>query len=178
MGVTRAFVALCPPAAVLDAVSERAVEVAGARMMPRETWHITVQFFGDCDLDAVVAALSGLSAPAGTVQLGGASAFPRKRRASYLVLSLAAGAEWLAGVADAVAACVAPLGIEREAREFRPHLTLARLRSPRALDAECAAVGSEPVGPAWRAEELAVFESHLRPSGAEHLVRATLPLGP
>jgi 2'-5' RNA ligase len=178
LGVTRAFIALCPPAEVLDAVATRIVPVRDARMMPRETWHITVQFFGDCDVDTVVASLSELSATAGTVQLGGASAFPRKRRPSYLVLLLASGGEWLASVADAVAACVAPLGIEREEREFRPHLTLARVRTPRRLDAECAAVGEAPVGPPWRADELVVFESRLRASGAEHLVKARIPLDP
>jgi 2'-5' RNA ligase len=162
----------------LDAIERRIVPVEGARMMPRETWHITVQFFGDVDLDAVASALGGMSAPAGTARLGGASAFPRKRRPSYLVLLLATGTEWLTSVADAVGACVAPLGIEREERTFRPHLTLARLKTPRPLDAECAAFGAEPVGPSWRAGELVLFESRLRPSGAEHLVRARIALGP
>ena len=49
LDVTRAFVAICPPPPVLDAVEARtaAVDIPGARRTPREQWHITVQFLGN-----------------------------------------------------------------------------------------------------------------------------------
>ena len=59
--MTRAFVAVRLPGAVLDAVHQRvsALDLAGRRTT-RDQWHLTLQFLGDdVDIDAV-AGLFGL----------------------------------------------------------------------------------------------------------------------
>ena len=59
--MTRAFVAICPPDAVLDAIAARVASVphANARMTARDQWHITLQFLGDdADIDAIETALT------------------------------------------------------------------------------------------------------------------------
>ena len=184
--MTRAFVAVRPPAAVLDAIDARTARVdlpAGARRTPRAQWHITVQFLGDhVDLDAVAAELTHVRAAVGddaprSVRLGGATTLPPRPRAKFLVLGVAHGGDWLAHVADAVASAVAPLGIVREERAFTPHLTIARFRDPVDLAPAVAAIGPDPVGDAWPAGELVLYESRLGSGPAEHVERAAVPLG-
>jgi len=40
-----------------------------------------------------------------------------------------------------------------------------------------AAIGREPVGPAWRVDEVVLYESVLHPRGAQHFARARFPIG-
>ncbi|MCW5889855.1 MAG: hypothetical protein KIT14_04820 [bacterium] len=74
---------------------------------------------------------------------------------------------------------LAPLGFPHEARPFRPHLTLARVRSPRGVarvTAAFAAVGTAPFG-AWTADALTLFRSHLGAGGSTYEPLAHVPLG-
>jgi RNA 2',3'-cyclic 3'-phosphodiesterase len=60
-----------------------------------------------------------------------------------------------------------PLGFVPEARPFRAHLTLARVRSPRGLRRVVAAIGDDaPSFGAWTAAEMVLYRSHLRPTGS------------
>jgi 2'-5' RNA ligase len=178
--MTRAFVAVRPPDAVLDAIAVRTSGVAfaeRARLTTREQWHVTVQFLGDdVDVDAVAGALADVRAEPCVLQLSGAGTLPPERRSKYLVLYLREGAAWLTAVADQVAARVASLGIVRDRDTFVPHLTLARFRKPVRLRDECAAIGPEPVGPAWTCDELVLYESRLGHGPAQHIPRAAIRL--
>jgi 2'-5' RNA ligase len=76
------------------------------------------------------------------------------------------------------------LGINREVREFRPHLTLARFKSQEGLPAlrselarfekEHSQTGSAAFGNAT-IEEFHLLESTLRPTGAVHTILETFP---
>jgi len=179
--VTRGFIAVRPPDAVLDAVAARTsnYELDGARRTTREQWHLTLQFLGDdVDLAAVGEALAELETPPGMVQLSGAGPIDYRKRSLVLVLFARVGKEWLAGLADEVARRLAPLGYERDQRQFLAHLTLARCRVRTLMTTAAAAIGPEPVGDAWLVDHVTLFESRLLPTGAEHVVRAEIPLGP
>jgi 2'-5' RNA ligase len=54
--------------------------------------------------------------------------------------------------------------LEPELRAFQPHLTLARARSRDGADLPPLPTPPDP--PAWRAEELVLYSSHLRRAGA------------
>jgi 2'-5' RNA ligase len=177
--VTRAFVAVALPEAVLDAVSARSegLKVRGGRTMTMAQWHLTLQFLGDdADIEAVAGALDGFAVPGGRVRLGGAGAFPNARRGRVLWIGVAEGDDVLARLATGVAERLAPLGYEPDARPFRPHLTVVRCSSPTDLRAPVAALDVASFGPAWRVEALTLYESRLRAEGARYLERATIPL--
>jgi 2'-5' RNA ligase len=178
--VTRAFVAVVPPAPVLDAVDRAAAPLRPgleARWTGREQWHLTVQFLGNkADIDAVASALADLPVPPAPVRLGGAGAFPSTRRARVVWIGCLEGQEFLGALAGAVGARLAPLGHEPEARAYHPHLTLARLRAPADARATVAALGPAPVGEAWAVCEVVVFESLLRRSGARYVPRVVVAL--
>jgi 2'-5' RNA ligase len=178
--VTRAFVAIRPPDVVLDAIAARVdgLVVPDGKVTPRAQWHLTLQFLGnEVELRAVEDVLRSVVWSAGELQLSGAGTLPPERRSKYMVLFVREGLEWMRGLAGAVAGAVAPLGFEPDARKYTPHLTIARLRTPSKLQAECAQVGAEPVEPAWRVGELVLYESRLGSGPAEHIPRAKFPLG-
>jgi RNA 2',3'-cyclic 3'-phosphodiesterase len=179
--MTRAFVAVVPPEPVLAAVGValdgvRAAAPEGARWTVREQHHLTLQFLGNrVELDAVGAALHELAVAAADVQLGGIGAFPSARRGRVLWVGVSTGEAFLAQLAAAVGVLLAPLGYEPEARPYHPHCTLARWKTPTDLrpivDNEGGAVGDP-----WRATEVVLFESVLRPTGAQYVAREVVAL--
>jgi 2'-5' RNA ligase len=182
--VGRAFVAVRPPDAVLEALEETLAParrvMVGPRWAGRDQWHVTLQFLGPvATLAPVVHGLA--TAVAGLepfrFQLGGSGAFPNPGRARVVWIGALEGAEAMAGLAGAVTGALAPLGYEAEARPFRSHVTVARLREPGAVTPALAALGDGPVGEAWTVEEIVLYQSRLSPSGSQYSVLARLPLG-
>ena len=176
--MTRAFVAVRLPEAVLDAVVRATSELwVPGRSTTRDQWHLTLQFLGDtADVDAVAAALASLAVAGGRVRMGGAGAFPDPRHARVLWLGVTEGLDVLSRLATAVEDCTEPLGHARETRMFRPHLTLARFRAPSDLRRMIAGIGGDPIGPAWDVENVTVYESRLDAGGARYVERATIAL--
>ncbi len=72
---------------------------------------------------------------------------------------------------------LASVGIDRETRSYRPHLTIARLQDadPRAVRSF---LQSTPVPQldAFQVDRFTLYESILKPDGAVHEPRATYPL--
>lgn len=183
--IARAFVAVVPPAPVLDAVGRMVAAVGpappGWRWAPREQWHLTLQFLGRvADADAVVAAVgrAASSNQAFGARLGGAGAFPSARRAGVAWTGVVEGAEALSSLAGRVADELEALGYEREQARFHPHLTVARARGRERRDARPLVDGLDvPVlGEPFAVDEVVLFESRTRPSGAEYMARARFPL--
>jgi 2'-5' RNA ligase len=162
--VARLFVALWPPADVLDALEALPrLPLAGARWTTRAQWHVTLRFLGSADGRVAAAALDNLVATPCTAELG-----PRPTRLGRGVLTLpVTGIDELAA---AVVHATAHVGVPPDTRRFRGHLTLAESRrghAPR-LDAELRA--------SWPVTEVALVESHLHPAGARYDTVHTVPL--
>lgn len=177
----RAFLAAVPPAPVLDAVEALVAGASrrGFKWTRRDQWHITVQYFGKvADADALVGALAGavVQVPAPTVLLRGAGGFPSAKRAAVYWL----GVDDEAGLTAVHTAVVEAAGAFLRARDlvhFTPHLTLARLPSPKKLVEEVTALERVTFGPAWNVEEVVLMESETRRDGAVYHQVARLPLG-
>jgi 2'-5' RNA ligase len=176
--VTRAFVAIRPPDAVLDEVDalSTSLDLGVARRTTREQWHVTLQFLGNhADVDAVADALTGLRVPAANARLGGLGAFPSTKRARVVWLGFAQGEELLAALAHEVGERLSPLGHVPEARAYHGHLTLARYKT--GVDVRAALASDVPaVGDAWLANEVILYESRVRRTGAEYVPVATVSL--
>ena len=164
---------------MLDAVEARtaAIDIPGARRTPREQWHITVQFLGNAvDIDAVVAALAGLTTPAAPVELVGAGAVGGTRNRGTVFALGARPLDWLTALADEVTARLLPLGYERDFKTYLPHLTLARCKRRTDMSAAVEAVGPAPIGEPWRVDRMTVFESRTLREGAVHTPRGEVVL--
>ena len=181
--IRRAFLAVVPPAPVLDAVAARVDRLQtdddGLRWASRVQWHTTLQFLGRVEhAEAVVAAMGEAlrsSRPFPT-RLGGGGAFPMAARGTLLWLGHDEGSEQVRALAAALGEAGRELGFAPDARAFRPHVTVARARRPRDLRPLVDAIGAEHVGPGWSVSDVVLFESETLPEGARYTTRARLPL--
>lgn len=103
---------------------------------PLDNLHITTKFIGswpDVRLGELEAALGEVELPAPfPIELRGLDWFPNSRFPRVLSLGVSGG-EALTGLAQAIEERLAKLGVPRESREYRPHLTLARISGPTPL---------------------------------------------
>lgn len=119
----RLFVAVRPPDAVLDVVGGlRRPERDGVRWTTRAQWHVTLRFLGEVhDPGPVVAALEAAPLVPCAAVLG-----PRVAALGRGVVMVPVGG--LEELAEGVVAATGQFGRPPEARDFRGHLTLARVR--------------------------------------------------
>ncbi len=164
--MARAFVAIVPPldtrATLVVERDELAAGLRGWRWVADAQLHLTLAFFGDADLDQLA---NRIDPRVGTapfeLTLRGIGAFPRPRAARVLWSGVCRGRREL----DALARSIdASSGHARDER-FRPHLTLARSRTPHDVSATVRAAGIEH---RWLVTDVVLFESVLGPDGAQH----------
>jgi 2'-5' RNA ligase len=182
----RLFVALELPGEARAALAAfRDAEVAAApavwRPVPDESLHLTLAFLGHRpagDVASVERVLSVCGDVAVALTLGAPLLLP-PRRARVLCAEVSDGSGALGSLQARVSAGLVSAGVyEPEARPFRAHATVARLRSgarsPRSVKAD----GPERV--AFFGEAVTLFRSSLRRGGAryEPLVRVPLAAAP
>jgi RNA 2',3'-cyclic 3'-phosphodiesterase len=183
----RLFVAVNPPAQLhrdlatrLDGIRRR-VPIAWTRP---EAWHLTLMFLDDWPAERVPALAGALrEAVAGlapfAIRPGAVGAFPDLRRPRVLYLHLDGG-EPLQRLADAIRGAVDRVWPDgpQDRRDFRPHLTLARVKQPPA-PAALDLLRRLDLG-VWEPFAVAaavLLASELRPQGARYTEQAHLVLG-
>ena len=165
--MSRLFVALWPPAEVLDQIEALPrQERPGVRWTTRDQWHVTLRFLGSADVDAVTPALRALRHPPVEAVVGGRVA---RLGRSALVVPVAGLDSLAAAVLDATASAV-PARAGPEAR-FVGHLTLARLKGARV-----GGLVDSLIDASWPADEVALVESILGSGPATYRTVATVPL--
>jgi len=105
-----------------------------------------------------------------TVRLGALGAFPSIRRARVIWAGLDDATGGLAALSESIGDELEPLGFPREKRAFRPHVTLARLRSPKPVE-----LTVSPAPLSFPVERISLFESHLRRPAPLYEELATFP---
>ena len=177
----RAFVAVFPPPEVRETLvrAARKLPVGGeVRWVRPANVHLTLKFLGDvaeADLSrvgAVLEAIRGRHEPF-EVAFSGFGAFPSGRRARILWAGIGEGSERLRALARDVELSLEPLGFEREARPYTPHLTLGRARG-RPASLVDTAEASEP-GPHFWVRRMELMKSVLGGAGAEYSTLAAYP---
>ncbi len=140
----RAFVALDPDAMTVRRIARVAEHLRMTSGAPSATWtppekmHVTLKFIAELPAntvtplgDAVGEVASTTSPPrGGVVRL---EAFPSTEEATIVILLLEDPSGHLRKLAEQTEKIATRLGVPRESRAFRPHVTLARLK--RAYDA-------------------------------------------
>ncbi|HXN29077.1 MAG TPA: RNA 2',3'-cyclic phosphodiesterase [Candidatus Acidoferrales bacterium] len=180
----RLFVAFDLPNAVRNALATLAQrlkpECRAARWVRTESMHVTLKFLGETDLQnisAIRAALAPIrSAQPVAMDFRVLGFFPNEFKPRILWCGVQATPN-LAQLAAAVEEALEPLGFAREARAYFPHLTLARLEPNDALEnllRAADALKTYDFGAA-RESEFHLFESVLKPSGAQYSKLAAFP---
>lgn len=138
--------------------------------------HLTLKFLGEIDeagAQRVGTVLADLAGRHGPFPLGfrGTGVFPGERDPRVLWVGASAG-PGLAVFQDELDGVLEAEGFERERREFKPHLTLGRVKGPgriREVMAELDRRRGETFGE-MTARRVALFESRLRPEGPEYRI--------
>lgn len=169
----RTFVALELPAEVKSAIAATQDRgIAGVRWVEPEGAHVTMKFLGPTREDAVPRIDEALARAAegfGGLRLTTAEIgrFP-----GAVWLGLGGEIERLVGLRDAVERELSRLGWPTDARPFRAHVTLGRLKQGKLPDLTAPAPLTFEVG------EVSLMESELSPKGARYSRLLAVPLTP
>jgi 2'-5' RNA ligase len=137
------------------------------RWTSQELWHVTLAFLGEVSEDVVPRLLTRLERAARRhrpfpLSVAGAGAFPSLTKANVLWGGLGGDRRALAELAATVTAAARRAGAAPPdaGRRYRPHLTLARCRTPVDVSPIVGILDSYQ-GPAWSAEEIFLIRSRL-----------------
>jgi 2'-5' RNA ligase len=183
----RAFIALeLPDAArrtLVDLQARLQGELSQVRWVRPEGIHLTLKFLGDipeAQVDPIGQALAATTQGQPPLKLGlkGLGVFPGVRKARVVWAGLEGETAALIALQRSVDAALEALGLPRERRRFKAHLTLGRFKkSPPAPDLVAVLERCSEYGPcALTLDRVVLYRSELRPQGARytHLRHASL----
>jgi 2'-5' RNA ligase len=133
--------------------------------------HITLKFLGNIPQEKVENIKSSLSGIAErnqpfTVSLSGIGVFPKWESPEVIWAGLDNSSK-VSAVQNEIESALSGLGIEREPREFSPHITLGRVKSPRNRNVlKEYASGANVKNVPSTIDKIVLFKSDLKPSGA------------
>jgi len=159
------------------------------RWVGPETFHVTLQFLGETQkLDEIKHALHQVRGAVIGLSFHGTGFFPTPKAPRIFWAGIAAD-DNLQPLATSIGEVLRPLGFERDAGPFKPHLTLARAGSgrPRPVRGEQASAGlgalrvkletlAAPDFGTMTAREFCLYQSTLSPGGAKYTKLASYPL--
>lgn len=185
----RLFCAVELPDGLRSRVAERVRRLRSEFPDVRASWerpeklHITLKFLGDVE-PARVEALSGAAARAVSniepfeLSVNEPGSFPPKGEPRVLWLGIVDASGRLAVMQRALETECAAVGFPREPRAFKPHLTLARIRSPQGARELAASHRETPFEPQrFKVTELVLMRSELGPSGSRYTPLSRHALG-
>jgi 2'-5' RNA ligase len=133
----RAFIAVevGPLPALLDIEERLRATRADIKLVEPENIHVTLKFLGDTDedlVDKIEDVMKASTAGVGpfTIKLENMGAFPKLDYMRVVWVGMS-GAESLVQIAKALNNGLKPMGFKSDKKGFKPHLTIARVRSPR-----------------------------------------------
>jgi len=140
----RSFIAIELPGELKSGLSQLQAQLKAAGHAPVK-WvdpyssHLTLKFLGNIAADRVDEITRVMEAAAREIspfhlEVRGLGAFPNLRRVQVVWVGVWGEVEQLGQLQQSIESGLAPLGFAPESREFRPHLTIARLRERASLD--------------------------------------------
>lgn len=183
----RLFIATNFPGVVLHDLNERVTKLRprlpSASWVREETQHLTLAFLGEQpekNVDAVTPAmLEALGKiPAFEARLRGSGFFPNARHARVGWIGLEPDEHFIT-LSNTVREVVAEHGVKLDGVEFKPHLTLMRIRDPwppASIELFTKTLRDYESVP-FTVDSVTLFSSQLSPKGAIHTPRQVYPLG-
>lgn len=155
-----------------------------ARWVAKDNIHLTLKFLGDTPEDKVDAIETAVEVAVQEFRkfyftLGEMGAFPNARKARVTWVGIYHGAPELVELGKAIEISLEPLGYKPELKELKPHITLARLKVTKPVDEALSHIPPETFpGRVINVDGLTIFESHLKPTGAEYTTLRYVNLNP
>lgn len=173
----RSFLAIELPDTIQTRLGEieKDLESASAdvRWVSPEKIHLTLKFFGSIEEAKIESIMDAIRRPVEEtrtfeIRARGTGAFPGLRNPRVVWVGLDDPDGRLRDFQKQLDACLEKVGFEAESRDFRPHLTLGRVRSNRGKEGLIRKIEKhreEEVG-VFRVEKVTLFKSDLRPTGS------------
>ncbi len=183
----RLFIATNFPGVVLRDLNDRVAKLRprlpSASWVREETQHLTLAFLGEqpeANVDSVTPALTKVlkKIPAFEARLHGSGFFPNPRHARVGWIGLQPEENFVT-LAQTVREVVEQHGVTLDGGEFKPHLTLMRIRDPwppASIELYTKTLRDYDSAP-FTVDSVTLFSSQLSPKGAVHTVRQVYPLG-
>jgi 2'-5' RNA ligase len=180
----RAFIAIEIPEPLKQSISllqrELARETTGSGWVKPQNLHLTLKFLGDISPEQLsrVKMIAGAAAgavPACKIKLDNIGVFPDMDKARIIWIGAERTPAELKFIAQEMENRLEGMGIKKEQRDFRAHITINRLRSPlRRPILEKTFTGIKKLldGPGWEFDcrETLLFESVLGPGGPHYTI--------
>lgn len=188
-GSLRLFVALDLPEGVRERIAAAVKKKAGllpqARWVKEENLHLTLKFIGEYPEEKVerlegILEKKALEHRPFTASLRGCGGFPSPGRARVIWVGMGKGEEEAASLASGLDSGLTRVGVKREARPFRGHLTLARLKNPMDCCSWLASLEEELSGLEemdFQVREITLYRSVLSPQGPTYFPVRRFELG-
>ena len=188
----RLFVAIELPAELRRLLEERSNTLSSLihsdiiRWVRPEGIHLTLKFLGDVSsekLEAVKEVISTVGPHFSPFEysVGGLGCFPNMRRLRVLWVGVEERSGSLQALQAEIERGYQTLGFEKERRPFHPHLTLGRVRrgarhpEHQTIADTIASVEQLSLGE-YRAEDICLYRSELKPTGAVYTILLAVPL--
>ena len=148
----------------------------GVRWVKAENIHLTLRFLGNTEEERVGRIGKGLTVVAQEheafeLALAGSGCFPNGWRPRVIWTSIADDAGRLVALHSDIEGVVRELGYEAEMRDYRPHLTLGRVRQ--GVKPPQGDWYGDPSEMAFEVGEVELIESALKSGRAEYRTRST-----
>jgi 2'-5' RNA ligase len=149
-----------------------------AKWITEDQMHLTLKFLGNIDKSEIQKISDALSDIADNfnsfkINFSEIGAFPNMNRPAVIWLGIDKGAGILKMLNEKIETALEKIGLRRENREFKPHLTLARIRSPKNMPNLIKLIKETSFNSGdndSRINKLALFQSALNPKGAVHTI--------
>jgi len=173
----RVFIALELPAVIKEAATAVQRELmkseAHVGWVRADGMHLTLKFLGEVSesqLSEIEKTLETVAGGTGSVKftVRGLGVFPNPKNPRVVWLGIQPEDDRLSRLQERIDRALAPLGFPSEKRDFRPHLTLGRVKSSRGLDDLMKAMAGHHHFSAGECTlgELHLIQSDLKPEGA------------
>ena len=183
----RSFIAIDFPDETRKALEDIQKELkqsgAGVRWVKPSSIHLTLKFLGNihaAQVEEIARAVAQeiRDQPPITLRPAGLGAFPSLRKPRVIWIGMEGEVQRLTGIQARVETALEVLGFAREKRSFRPHLTIGRVKDRRWLQSLVDAVATLDMKPfnSFDADEIILYKSDLRPTGAIYTKLHRMPL--
>jgi len=156
---------------------------AGVRWVKAGSIHLTLKFLGNilpAQVDEIAAAAAQVVVDEPPIILcaAGLGAFPSYRKPRVIWVGLRGEVERLANIQAGLEKALETLGFAQEGRGFRPHLTIGRVKDRHRLQSLIEAMSTLelPEFNSFDADEIILYKSDLRPTGAIYTKLHRMPL--
>jgi RNA 2',3'-cyclic 3'-phosphodiesterase len=182
----RTFIAVPLPAdcqSMLDQMQKK-LRVCGAEVgwVAVTSIHLTLKFLGEVDAEIIPNLAQSLESASASehgfeLRFHGLGCFPNQKSPRVIWCGIDGDTDALLRLQQTVEIACNRSGFPLENRDFKPHLTLGRVKGKRNLQPliDCIKIGSD-LECSFRADHFNIYRSTLKPTGAVYSVLKTIAL--